>query len=115
MNTRNREAGRRSEEISGMGWLDTTLKWCVLSVIWVYRTFISPIKPPTCRFTPTCSVYAWQAVRRFGAIRGGWLALCRLLRCHPFYRGPLVDPVPLAGQDTKKAVASDRHKRKMNG
>ena len=76
--------------------LDTVLKWCVLAPIWVYRTCISPIKPPTCRFTPTCSAYAWEAIRRFGAVRGGWLALRRLLRCHPFYRGPLIDPVPEA-------------------
>ncbi len=74
--------------------LDAMLKWIALALIWVYRTCISPIKPPTCRFTPTCSAYAWQAIRRFGAFRGGWLALRRILRCHPFYRGPLIDPVP---------------------
>ncbi|MFA4943597.1 MAG: membrane protein insertion efficiency factor YidD [Lentisphaeria bacterium] len=61
-----------------------------------YRFALSPFKPPCCRFTPTCSAYALEAVLRFGVIRGGWLALRRLLKCHPFYRGPLWDPPPPA-------------------
>jgi hypothetical protein len=65
-----------------------------LGLLWLYRYGISGLKPPCCRFHPTCSAYAYDAVARFGLLRGGWLALCRLCRCHPFYRGPLVDPVP---------------------
>ncbi|MCI5131615.1 MAG: membrane protein insertion efficiency factor YidD [Candidatus Electrothrix sp. EH2] len=52
-----------------------------------YRYWISPLFPPSCRYVPTCSEYAVEAVSRYGALHGGWLALCRILRCHPFARG----------------------------
>lgn len=65
----------------------------LLSVIRFYRRIISPALPPSCRFRPTCSVYAEEAVRRYGAGRGGWLAFRRILRCHPF-GGSGYDPVP---------------------
>lgn len=65
----------------------------LLGVIRLYRKVVSPLTPPSCRFTPTCSAYAEEAVRRYGAARGGWLALRRLLRCHPF-GGSGYDPVP---------------------
>lgn len=58
-----------------------------------YRALISPLLPPACRFTPTCSAYAEEAVERYGAARGSWLALRRLLRCHP-WGGTGYDPVP---------------------
>lgn len=58
-----------------------------------YRRAISPALPPACRFVPTCSAYAEEALRRYGAARGGWLALRRVLRCHPF-GGSGYDPVP---------------------
>ena len=61
-----------------------------------YQLCISPFTPPTCRFTPTCSQYALEAVEKYGALKGGWLALKRICRCHPFYHGkhPYYDPVP---------------------
>ena len=65
------------------------LRW----LIRLYRRYVSPHTPPACRFTPTCSQYALTAIDRFGAVKGGWLALKRILRCNPFCRGGY-DPVP---------------------
>ena len=58
-----------------------------------YREYISPLKAPSCRFVPTCSEYAMIAVEKYGAFLGSWLALKRVLRCHPFHKGGY-DPVP---------------------
>jgi putative membrane protein insertion efficiency factor len=58
-----------------------------------YRRFLSPLKPPMCRFSPTCSQYAIEAIERHGVLRGGGYSVWRLLRCHPFCRGGH-DPVP---------------------
>jgi putative membrane protein insertion efficiency factor len=65
----------------------------VLSLIWIYRAGISPLLGPACRYTPTCSAYAEEAVRKYGAARGSWLAIRRVLRCHP-WGGTGYDPVP---------------------
>ena len=59
-----------------------------------YQTCISPLTPPACRFTPTCSQYALEAITKYGALKGSYLAVRRILRCHPFYKGDLYDPVP---------------------
>jgi uncharacterized protein len=62
-------------------------KKILISVIRFYQVAISPIKPPSCRFYPTCSHYGLEAVQRFGALKGGWLTLKRILKCHPFHPG----------------------------
>jgi putative membrane protein insertion efficiency factor len=78
-----------------------------LSVIRFYRRVISPMTPPSCRFTPTCSQYAEEAVLRYGARRGGWLAVKRLARCHPF-GGSGFDPVPGTGSDERHTDTNTR-------
>lgn len=72
------------------------MKAVLLAFIRFYRTHISPATPPSCRFIPTCSAYALEAIEVHGALRGSWLALRRLLRCHPFHRDRsfVYDPVP---------------------
>ncbi len=69
------------------------MKQVLLALIRGYRKFISPLFPPSCRFTPTCSAYAAEAISKHGAWKGGWLALWRILRCNPFCKGGY-DPVP---------------------
>ncbi|ACX53227.1 protein of unknown function DUF37 [Ammonifex degensii KC4] len=69
------------------------MKGLLLAAIKFYRTAISPCLPPRCRFYPTCSAYAYEAIARYGAWRGTVLALRRILRCHPFNPGGY-DPVP---------------------
>lgn len=71
------------------------MKYVLLALVQFYRKYISPLRPPCCRFIPTCSEYALQAIGKYGAVKGGWLTIKRLSRCHPFYKGDLIyDPVP---------------------
>ncbi len=65
----------------------------VAAFLALYKKFLSPLLPPACRFQPTCSEYAREAILRHGLLRGGWLSVLRLSRCHPFHSGGL-DPVP---------------------
>lgn len=70
------------------------MKKILLRLLRFYQTALSPLSPPRCRFLPTCSEYAVEAVEKYGAVKGGWLALKRICRCHPFYKGDRYDPVP---------------------
>lgn len=82
-----------------------TLRRTIQAPIRVYRKYISPIKPATCRFYPTCSAYALEAIEVHGPLKGSWLAAKRIARCHPFNPGGL-DPVPsLEEHPTKKDSA----------
>lgn len=70
------------------------MKKVFLSLIRFYQGSISPLTPSSCRFSPTCSAYAYEAIEKYGCFKGTWLALKRILRCHPFYKGDFFDPVP---------------------
>ena len=69
------------------------MKHVLMAMVRFYRKAISPTRPPCCRFYPTCSQYALEALEKYGAIKGGWLAFRRILRCNPFHKGGY-DPVP---------------------
>jgi putative membrane protein insertion efficiency factor len=75
--------------------LNPMFKQTLIASIRGYRTFVSPLFPPTCRFQPTCSQYAIGAIERFGPWKGGKMAVARICRCHPFHPGGN-DPVPAA-------------------
>lgn len=75
----------------------------VVGLIRFYRRALSPLKPPTCRYEPTCSAYMLEAVQKHGTARGVWLGTRRILRCHPFARGGY-DPVPDARVCRRESV-----------
>ncbi|MCQ5129442.1 membrane protein insertion efficiency factor YidD [Butyricicoccus faecihominis] len=70
------------------------MKRAMLAAIRFYRRYLSPLKSPCCRYIPTCSQYAVEAIEKYGALKGGWLAFKRLMRCHPFSHHEPYDPVP---------------------
>lgn len=74
-------------------WLRRVAVWLLCFPILFYQRCISPLTPPACRFTPTCSEYARQAIVKYGPLKGLWLAVKRILRCHP-WGGSGYDPVP---------------------
>lgn len=74
-------------------YLRNAIVWILLLPVVFYQRCISPFTPPSCRFTPTCSEYARQALIKYGPVKGTWLAIRRILRCHP-WGGSGYDPVP---------------------
>jgi len=69
------------------------MRWLALKLIRGYQVTISPMLPPACRYVPSCSEYGFEAIERYGVLKGGWLAARRIGRCHPFAKGGH-DPVP---------------------
>lgn len=69
------------------------MKVVLIGCIRFYQKYISPLKPPCCRFVPTCSEYALEAIQKYGPVKGSWLAVKRISKCHPFHKGGY-DPVP---------------------
>ncbi len=84
------------------------MKQLLMGLVGIYRSWISPLTPPSCRFDPTCSAYALEALERHGAIRGSWLSARRILRCHP-WGGSGYDPVPPA----RKAATAELDDRDL--
>ena len=76
------------------------MKRVLIALVKWYQRAISPLTPPSCRYTPTCSAYAIEALERFGAIKGGFLTVKRILRCHP-WGGSGYDPVPEKKEDDR--------------
>lgn len=79
--------------MTGLRYVGKALGWILILPIKFYQKCISPFTPPMCRFTPTCSHYAVEAIRKHGPFKGFWLALKRIMRCHP-WGGSGYDPVP---------------------
>ncbi|MEA1939972.1 MAG: membrane protein insertion efficiency factor YidD [Candidatus Caldatribacteriota bacterium] len=73
----------------------------IIFLITIYQKYISPLKPATCRFYPTCSNYTAQALKKYGFLTGAWLSIKRISRCHPFNQGGY-DPLPESLQVTRK-------------
>jgi uncharacterized protein len=82
-----------AQQLDGAGRRPSVVAWLLMLPIKAYRIVLSPLLGPQCRFEPSCSTYALEALRVHGALRGSWLTVRRIGRCHPFHRGGY-DPVP---------------------
>lgn len=87
------------------------VKKILIGMIRFYQKFISPATPPSCRFYPTCSQYGLEAIQRFGALKGGYLTIKRILKCHPLHPGG-VDPVPI--EWSYKSRRNDKGKNSLS-
>ena len=88
------------------------MKWLALSIVRLYQRWISPSLAPSCRYVPTCSEYAMEAIDRYGVLRGGAMAAWRLLRCHPFVKGgydPVVKHLAHDGVCGDRSIHRARH------
>ncbi|HHQ69541.1 MAG TPA: membrane protein insertion efficiency factor YidD [Halothiobacillaceae bacterium] len=88
------------------------MRWILIKLVQFYRLVISPVLPPSCRFYPTCSEYTIEAINRHGALKGTWLAIRRIGRCHPFCKGGY-DPVP--GTEIKQPDQADVENQRSSG
>jgi putative membrane protein insertion efficiency factor len=86
--------------------MNQALRSTVAALLRAYKWAFSPLLPPACRYVPTCSEYAMEAVDRYGVVRGGWMAAWRVLRCHPLVKGGF-DPVPQDYQSATRTGATD--------
>lgn len=85
-----------------------TMRVAAVALLRAYKFALSPLLPPACRYVPTCSEYAMEAVARYGIVRGGAMSVWRVLRCHPLVKGGF-DPVPLARQAVTPNSTTDSH------
>lgn len=85
---------------------DTVIDRLLIATLRGYKRWISPLLGPRCRFHPSCSAYGMEAIGRFGALRGGWLTVRRLLRCHPLHPGG-PDPVPPRESTLPRSTGND--------
>ena len=84
------------------------MKFILISLIRFYQRFISPLTPPACRFTPTCSQYTLEAIQKYGALKGTWLGIKRICRCHP-WGGSGYDQITDSSSTTTDDLDADRH------
>ncbi|OZB35726.1 MAG: membrane protein insertion efficiency factor YidD [Halothiobacillus sp. 14-56-357] len=89
------------------------MRWLLIRLVRFYQIFISPFLPPSCRFEPTCSQYAIEAIQTHGALKGGWMALRRIGRCNPFCEGGF-DPVPEAKSGSRVSTPRRCHDHPVN-
>jgi uncharacterized protein len=111
------DSGRRAVTLTATGAIKMkiTTRRVIQAPIKFYRSYISPLKPATCRFYPTCSAYALEAVEVHGALKGSWLAAKRIAKCHPFHPGgvDLVPPVQKQADKSGEDRLADRDEKML--